>query len=80
MNLNYKKAQVGTVGIIFLFIMFNIIWFTWLGGWVNEQGLYTVTANNLTGFEAFFYSNLNLFILICEMLGMIGFVYFSGVK
>lgn len=35
-----------------------------------------VTTNSLTGIEAFFYSNLNMVILVCAILGMLGYMYF----
>lgn len=72
-----NRGQVGAIGAIFLFIFFIIIWFVWLAGWVAEVGEYAVTSNGLTGIEAFFFSNLNLVIFVCMILGMMGFVYLA---
>jgi len=36
-----------------------------------------VTTNSLTGIEAFFFNNLNFIVLICMILGMLGFMYLS---
>jgi hypothetical protein len=77
--LNNKKA-VGPIGALFLYVMFLFIWFIWLGSFVNEIGDITVTTNNLTGIEAAFFSNLNVVILICMLLGIMAFTYFTGVQ
>ena len=72
-----KKANVGIVGAIILFAFFIINWFMWLGGWIATVGKDAVTSNGLTGLEAFAFSNLNFIVLICLILGMMGFMYFS---
>jgi hypothetical protein len=72
-----KKGQTGMIGAVFLFIFFIIIWFIWLGGWVATIGHTVVIENNLSGIEGFFYDNLNLIILICLFLGVMGFMYFG---
>ena len=69
---------VGPIGAIFFFIVFIVIWFVWLSGWVSTVGNDVVTSNNLSGIEAFFFSNLNFNIFICMVLGMLGFMYFVG--
>jgi hypothetical protein len=73
-----KKAQVGAIGAILLFLVFIVIWFVALGAWVNQVGNIVVTTNNLVGFEAFFFNNLNFVIFICMILGMLGFMYFKS--
>ena len=73
-----KKAEVGPIGAIMLFLVFVVMWFVWLGSWVNTVGNLVVTTNNLVGVEAFFFNNLNFTILICMILGMLGFMYFSA--
>lgn len=76
MNLRNKKGQVGAIGVVLLFMFFLIIWFVWLGGFVNEIGNTIVIENSLTGLDAFFYSNLNVVILIACLLSMMGYMYF----
>ena len=73
-----RKAQSGIIGTFVLFIIFLIIWLVWLGGWVGGVGKLAVTSGNLTGIEAFFFTNLNFFIFIGALLGLLGFVYFSS--
>lgn len=73
-----KKAQVGPIGFIFLVLVFVIIWFIWLGSFVSEWGQAIVITNSYTGFEAFFYSNLNMLIFIVLILGSLGYFYFGG--
>jgi hypothetical protein len=77
MKLN-KKANVGPIGAILLFIVFIVMWFVWLGGWVNKVGVDMVNTNSLTGFEAFFFYNLNLVIMLGLILGTLGFMYWSS--
>ena len=59
-------------------MVFLVNWFIWLGAWVSEVGAIVVTTNSLTGVEAFFFNNLNFVILICMLLGMLGWMYFGG--
>lgn len=73
-----KKAQMGPVGAILLFAIFMVNWFIWLGSWVNTVGNMMVVNNGLTGIEAFFLTNLNFFVFIGIVLGMLGFMYFSS--
>jgi hypothetical protein len=73
-------GNVGPIGAILLFIFFLINWFIWLGAKVNQIGLDMVTSNNLTGVEAFFYTNLNFTILICMVLGLLGYTYFGAMN
>lgn len=68
------KAEVGVIGFIFLFIVFAIIWFMWLGGWVAEVGAQVVATNHLTGVEAFFLTNLNMVIMFAAVLGVMGYM------
>ena len=70
------EGGTGIIGAIFLFLVFIVVWFVWLSGWVNTVGNDVVTSANLTGIEAFFFSNLNFTIFICMILGMLGFMYF----
>lgn len=76
--MNNKKAQVGIVGAIILFLIFLVMWFVWLGAWLGNIGQSIVIANGLSGIEAFFLSNLNFIVLICMLLGMMGWMYFGS--
>lgn len=73
-----KKAQAGPLALIILLLMFIVMWFLWLGSYLAEIGQATVENNNLTGVEAFAFSNLNIIILIAVILGFIGFMSFTG--
>jgi len=72
-----NKKAVGPIGAIFLLIFFNIVWFVWLGGWVNEAGQIAI-SNGASGLETFFYTYLNFFIFIAQILGIMAFIYFGG--
>lgn len=73
-----RKGQVGIIGVVFLFVVFMILWFMWLGGMVAAVGHQVVVDNDIVGLEAFFFENLNLWIMIAAVLGMLAFVYFGG--
>ena len=73
-----KKAQTGIIGLIFLVLVFIIIWFVWLGGVIADFGELSIQAGGLTGLEAFFYANLNLWIFIGLILGLMAFIYIGG--
>ena len=73
-----KKAQMGPVGAVFSFLVFVIIWFVWLGGWVATLGKQIVTDNNLVGIWAFLCYNLNFVILLSLILGIVGYSFFGG--
>ena len=75
-----SKRGTGAIGGIFLFLVFVVIWFVWLAGWLNEVGEGIVTQNNLGGIEAFFFMNLNLTIFICMILGIMWFMYSGAVQ
>ena len=73
-----KKAEVGPIGAIMLFMVFLVMWFIFLGRWLSELGQRVVENNNLVGIEAFAFSNLNFIVLICMILGMMGWMYFGS--
>lgn len=68
-----KKA--GLLGFGTWIIMFICVWAFWLGSFLQTWGLKNVADNSLTGIEAMFYMNLNLWIF----LGLIATIYI-GVK
>lgn len=78
MNLLKSKKAVGPIGAIMLFLVFIIIWFVFLGQWLGNIGRAIVSQNGLVGLEAFFFSNLNLLVMICLLLGMLAWTYFGG--
>lgn len=69
-----SKAQ-GTFGLIFSLFFFIVVWFVWLGGWLNTVGQYMITSNNLSGIEALICANLNIVVLFAIFIGFIGFTY-----
>ncbi len=73
-----KKAQGGPIGAIILFIFFVIMLFVWLGRWLSDVGQGAVDSGSLVGVEAFFYSNLSFVVIICMLLGMLGWMYFGS--
>lgn len=73
-----RKKGAGIIGAIFLFIVFLIIYFLWIGGWVGSVGRDAVNTNHMVGVEAFFFYNLNLVILTGMILALMGYMYFGA--
>jgi len=71
------KAQSGPIGFVVLVIVFVILWFMWIGGWLVEVGQTAIAENSLIGFNAFVYANLNLVVFLGLMLGIMGYMYFA---
>lgn len=65
-----KKGQTA-FGVLFSLFIFTVVWIAGLASWIGEMGQAMVIGGNLTGLNAFFYSNLNLFIGICLFLAYI---------
>lgn len=75
-----KKGQLGVVTFVFMVIFFLIIWGVWLGSWLSQIGVDAIANNNLTGLEAFIFANLNAWVFIGLILGIVGFFYFGGAR
>jgi len=71
-----KKGQALTV--IFFVLMFIILWVLFFAEQLTYWGQVTILNGGLTGFEAFFFSNINIVIFIGLMLFIMGSIYFSS--
>jgi hypothetical protein len=71
-ELNKKGGLLGFATFIIFFIC---IWAFWMGSFLQEWGLKNIADNGLTGIEAMFWANLNLWIF----LGLIATIYI-GIK
>jgi len=55
-----KKAQAGPLAAIVLYLMFLLMWFLWLGSFINTVGQGMVESNNMVGVEelkGYFFKN-----------------------
>jgi hypothetical protein len=73
-----RKAQIGVISVVFGLIVFIVLWALFFGAWVNTWAQQMITANSLTGVEAFLMANMNLWIGIGVMFGAVGALYFGG--
>lgn len=73
-----KKAQGGPVYFVFGILLFVLLWFTWLGGFIGDIGEQIVVSNGYTGVEAFFYANLNIVIFVVLVLAIMTYGFFAG--
>ena len=78
MKINKKAQSYGLFGLIFSLLFFIIVWFVWLGGWLNQVGEYMITTGNLSGIEALICGNLNIVIMLVLMICIVGHAYFKG--
>lgn len=67
-----NSGQFGTLGVMFAVVIFTIFWVTILASQISEWGARYVELNSATGFEAFFYMNLNLWIGLCLLFVLLG--------
>ena len=74
----YKKAQAGPIGFIIFVMVFMILWFVWIGKWLADVGQQAIVDGGLTGIEAFAYANLNIWVFIGLILGVVGYLYFAS--
>ena len=74
----FKGKKGGIIGFILVLIIFNILLFLGLGNIISQIGSNAITTNNLTGYEAFFYANLNVWIIIIEFIGMLAYGLFGS--
>lgn len=73
-----KKAQGGPIAFAFLMLVFLFMWFMWIGSWIKDVGQQAIIDGSLTGVEAFFYANLNVWVWLGLILGGIGYSYWSA--
>jgi len=71
-----KKAQTALAVAAMLFV-FGLIWITGLSRWIAETGHEQVEVNNLSGFEGFFFSNMNLFIGLFYIIAWVAVARFG---
>lgn len=70
-----KSGQFGAIGLIFIDVFFLINWGLWLGSWLATVGDQAISANSLTGIEAFVFGNLNLIVFVGLLL--MNLIYFT---
>jgi len=71
-----KKSQTGYIAGMILFLFFIIVWLVALGGWIASYG--ASLAAGETGLMAFFYANLNVFVFIGLVGGLLFYASFGG--
>lgn len=73
-----RSGQSGILLGVFTFIIGVAIWAVFLGNQLAVWGEYVITNSNLTGAEAFFYANLNLWYFLILIIAMIVFFSLGG--
>lgn len=63
MNTN-KQGQTGVLTYFTLLLFFILFWAFYGASWLSDIGARAVTENSLTGFEAFAFANINLWVFL----------------
>lgn len=62
--MSHKRAQSGILAYFTMLFFFIVFWALYLAEWLSGIGARAVTDNSLTGFEAFAFANINLFVFL----------------
>ena len=72
-----RKGQT-PITVVFWVVTFTVVWFLFLGGFLNSQIKYAIDANALTGAEAFILANFNLIIYVVMLIFIAVALYITG--
>lgn len=73
-----KKAFVSPIYIFFSLIVFYMLWFLFLGGWLNGWAATAINDHSLTGLEAFLLANINIAVYFGTVLYAIVGLYYGN--
>ena len=73
-----NKSGQTPITFIFMIITFLIGWAMFGAKFLSDAGQQYITINNASGFEAFFYGNLNLLVLFCLIIVIIAYGTFGN--
>lgn len=72
-----NKAQ-SIITLFFWVLVFIIVFALFAGKWLNDTGEQAISVAGLTGFEAFVFANLNVFIIIALIFFILVYMYLGG--
>jgi len=73
-----KRGNI--IGYSFALISFIFIWAVWLGQILIDYGEQIIREQSLTGIEALFYANLNLWIALALLISTFTYIYLGGTR
>lgn len=73
-----RKGQITGITIFFMLVVFVIVYAFFFADFLTTWGAEMVVKNNLSGFEAFFYDNLNAFVLFMVLIFTLAALAFGG--
>jgi len=73
-----NKKALSPITAVFWFVGFLVVWIFFASEKLRYWGLQAVSLNNLTGIEAFLYSNVNLIVMFMVFIFMIVIMYVGG--
>jgi len=78
MGLNRSGQYRGPIAFIILICFFVALWFMGIGEFVSWSASFSILQSGWTGVEAFLIGNLNVWIFVFSILGIMGFMYFGS--
>jgi hypothetical protein len=73
-----EKKAITPLTVAFWVLVFVMIWFLFLGKFLNMGVGMAIENGNLTGIEALILANLNLLVFICMIIFIIAYGYLTG--
>jgi hypothetical protein len=72
------KKGFSKISIVFYSLIFIIIWALFIAGQLSTWGHTAVVNGSLSGFEAFFFENLNLLVGVIFFVFILAVGYYGG--
>jgi len=69
--LKHKKGQLGILSFVFMFFIFIVFWAAAGGTLLKDAGEQAIAEYGYTGFTAFVFANMNVFVFIGLILAII---------
>lgn len=77
LTMKNKRGGLVIISVIFMWIMFFLVWGLWLGKFFSDRCQELITTGEYTGIEAFILANINVFVVVCVLLGGAVTIYFG---
>ena len=78
MSVMNNKGQLPFISLLFSLLVFFIFWIMFFAKWLSDWGEALIVSQSLTGLSAFLVANMNVWVFIGIILGVLGSVYFGG--
>jgi len=73
-----KRAQVGMIGFVFMLVVFNIVYFSFLAGFFQDWVAIKIAEGGYSATETFFLGSINLWIILGQLFGILIFFRYGA--